>query len=290
MTRRHQRGSLRAVPRKRGSAMWEFWWWETGSDGVRRRGHAVLGSTKELTKKAAEDEADEIRHRLNAADYTPAILKFGWVASDYIKQELDSERTRLAYATREIYRIYLRQWILDRWESVALDHIRGADVEGWLDSAELQELSNGTKAKIRNIMSSIYSHAKRQGWIEFNPISTVRQSAQREHVPDVLTPPEARAIAEEIELRELVLAILGLGNGPRVSESLALKWDDLDFAGKQMHIRRSIWHQQINEGCKNANSRKTVPLHDLQIGILLEWHRTSPYNQPGDWVFASPQM
>jgi integrase len=149
--------------------------------------------------------------------------------------------------------------------------LRGADVEVWLDSAELQELSNGTKAKIRNIMSSIYSHAKRQGWIQFNPISTVRQSAQREHVPEVLTPAEARMIAEAIELSELALAILGMGNGPRVSESLALKWEDLDFAGKQMQIRRSIWHQRINEKCKTANSRKTVPLHDLQISILLEW-------------------
>ena len=106
----------------------------------------------------------------------------------------------------------------------------------------------------------------------------------------MLTPAEALAIAKEIELRELVLAILGIGNGPRVSESLALKWEDLDFAGKQMHIRRSIWHQRINERCKTANSRKTVPLHELQIGILLDWRRASPYNQPGDWVFASPQM
>lgn len=135
MTKRYQRGSLRAVSRKNGPAMWEFWWWETGSDGKRRRGHTVLGSIKELTKRAAEDEADEIRHHLNAADHTPAILKFGWVAGDYMKQELDSERTHLAYATREIYRIYIRQWIFDRWEEVELDRIRGAEVEEWLDSA-----------------------------------------------------------------------------------------------------------------------------------------------------------
>jgi integrase len=270
--------------------MWEFWWWETGSDGKRQRRHTVLGSTKELSKKAAEDEADGIRHRLNAAEHTPAILKFGWVAGDYIKQELDSERTHLAYATREVYRIYIRHWILDRWEGVALDRIRGADVEEWLDSPELQELSNGTKAKIRNIMSSIYSHAKRQCWTQFNPISTVRQSAQREYVPDVLTPREARVIAEGIELRELALAILGMGNGPRVSESLALKWQDLDLTKKEMHIRRSIWHQRINENCKTANSRKAVPLHDLQIAVLFEWRRHTPYSEPGDWVFASPQM
>lgn len=267
--------------------MWEFWWWESGPDGNRRRGHAVLGSVKELTKKATEDQADAIRFRLNAAQQAPAILKFGWVAGDYMKQELDSDRTRLSYATREIYGVFIRRWILDRWKDAALDGVRGVDVEAWLDSLDL---ANGTKAKIRNVMSAIYSHAKRQRWTQFNPISTVRQSAEREHVPDVLTPAEARMIAEGIELRELALAILGIGNGPRVSESLALKWEDLDFAGRQMSIRRSIWHQHINENCKTANSRKAVPLHALQIAVLLEWRRVSPYNRPEDWVFASPQM
>lgn len=278
---------MKPVPRKTGPAMWEFWWWETGADGGRKRRHAVLGSTKELTRKAAESEADVIRLRLNSAEHTPAIMKFGWVAGDYIKHELDSEKSRLAYPTRTIYRVYIRQWINDRWKDVPMERLRGTDVEAWLDTLDL---SNGTKAKIRNIMSGIYSHAKRQGWTQFNPISTVRQSAQREHVPDVLTPAEALAIAEEIELRELALAMLGLGNGPRVSESLGLKWFDFDFDKKQVSIKRSIWQQHVNENCKTANSKKAVPLDDRQIVVLLEWRRLSPYNQDSDWVFASPQM
>ena len=160
-------------------------------------------------------------------------------------------------------------------------------VERWLDSLDL---APATKSKIRNIMSAIYSHSKRQGWTQFNPISTVRQSAQRQHVPDVLTPAEARAIAEALGLRELVLALLGMGNGPRPSESLGLKWDDIDFAKKQMAIKRSVYQQHVNENCKTAKSKKPVPLHDLQIAVLLEWRRVSPFNQPADWVFASPQM
>ncbi len=126
-----------------------------------------------------------------------------------------------------------------------MDRIRGAEVELWLDS--LQDFSNGTKAKIRNIMSGIYSHAKRQGWIQFNPISTVRQSAQREHVPDVLTPGEARDIAEALELRELTLLMLGVATGLRISELLALKWSDVDWARMQISVQRSIYHQRIND-------------------------------------------
>jgi hypothetical protein len=115
MTKRHQHGCLRTVPRKTGPARWEFIWWETESTGKRRQRHTLLGSVKDLSKKAAESQADMIRLRLNAEEYTPAILKFGWVAGDYIKHELDSERSKLAYPTKEIYRLYIRRWILDRF-------------------------------------------------------------------------------------------------------------------------------------------------------------------------------
>lgn len=264
--------------------MWEFFWWETGPDGARKRRHVVLGSVEELSKQAAEDHGDAVR--LNVQKQ-PAILTFGTVAANYKRYELDSERSRLAYPTKKIYGIYLRRWILERWQNEHLEEIRGTAVEQWLDSLDM---SNGSKAKIRNIMSAIYSHAIRERLTIHNPISTVRQSAQREHVPDVLTPAEAKAIAEELELRELVLAVLGMGNGPRPSESLALKWEDIDFHKRHMMIKRSIWQQRINENCKTAKAKTPVPLHALQIAVLLEWRRVTPYSQNGDWIFASGQM
>src|SRR5205823_6015113 len=48
-------------------------------------------------------------------------------------------------------------------------------------------LARGSKAKIRNLMSALYSHAIRWEWAEKNPIKRVRQSAKRSRVPDVLT-------------------------------------------------------------------------------------------------------
>lgn len=96
--------------------------------------HCVLGNIRELSRKAAENQADLIRRRLNAEQYQPTIWKFGEVAADYVKQELESERSRLAFSTREVYAINIRRWIFDRWEKVPLENIRGADVECWLDS------------------------------------------------------------------------------------------------------------------------------------------------------------
>ncbi len=48
-------------------------------------------------------------------------------------------------------------------------------------------LARGSKAKIRNIMSALYSHAIRWEWATRNPITSVRQSAKRQSVPEILT-------------------------------------------------------------------------------------------------------
>jgi hypothetical protein len=64
-------------------------------------------------------------------------------------------------------------------------------VEEWLDGLKL---SNGSRSKIRNVMSALFTHGMRHEWVDRNPITLVRQSAKRERVPDVLD-------AAEIQLR-----------------------------------------------------------------------------------------
>ena len=68
-------------------------------------------------------------------------------------------------------------------------------VEEWL--ATIQR-SRGTKAKIRNIMSAVCSHAIRYGWMKTNPIRAVRQSAKRERIPTPLTADEVQGLFVEL--------------------------------------------------------------------------------------------
>jgi site-specific recombinase XerD len=70
---------------------------------------------------------------------------------------------------------------------------------GCLTREERQSLAPGTKAKLRNIMSTIFNHAIRSEWIERNPICLVRQSAKRLRAPDVLTAEEIRALLSKLE-------------------------------------------------------------------------------------------
>ena len=103
---------------------------------------------------------------------------------------------RKSYATQETYEGYLKKWILPRWRSYRLGDVKTVQVEQWLHSVPLAQ---GSRAKIRNIMSALYSHAIRWEWTKHNPITAVRQSAKRSKVPIILTIEQIQALLPHLE-------------------------------------------------------------------------------------------
>ncbi len=80
----------------------------------------------------------------------------------------------------------------------------------------------------------------------------------------------------------LAAAVTGL----RVSELLALKWEDVDFAAGEMNLTRAIVCQHVGP-LKTAASQKPVPMDAGLSALLLDWRGRCPYNQEQDYVFAS---
>jgi len=119
-----------------------------------------------------------------------------------------------------------------------------------------------------------------------DPITRVRQSAKRQHIPDVLEISEFQALLEELSLRERTLVVLDAATGLRRSELIGLKWSDVDFEQLEIRVTRSVVHQVVGR-CKTEASRKPVPLEASVAEDLWRWKMTTPYRRPDDWVFAS---
>src|SRR6266480_1194173 len=86
---------------------------------------------------------------------------------------------------------------------------------------------------------------------------------------------------------ERTLVLLAVTTGLRRSELFALKWKDVDFHAKQIHVTRSIV-QNVVGLCKTESSQKPVPAHDDLMEALREWQCQTPYQSSESWVFASP--
>ncbi len=138
-------------------------------------------------------------------------------------------------------------------------------------------------------MSGLFRHAMRHEWTDKNPITLVRQSAKRLRTPDVLDVQEIQALLSELEEPYRTMVFLASSTGLRVSELLALKWLDINFAAGEINLSRGIVRQRLGE-MKTEAARKPIPLDPGLASVLLDRRARSPYNGPQDWLFASLEM
>ena len=282
---RYQNGSLTREARRAGPDVWVFRWREATEHDIRARRKAIVGTvtefpTKALAKKAVESQG--LRKNINRDTFTPQTV--AELVTHYQQKELPEDGDK-SFSTRTAYEVYLRNWIVPVWGEHRLSDVRTVAVENWLHSLSL---APGSRAKIRNLMSTLFNHAMRYEWTDRNPIRLVRQSAKRLSTPDVLTAEEIGKLLAKLDGPYYVMVFLAAVTGLRVSELLALKWEDVDFHSAEIHLSRAIVCQHVGP-LKTAASQKPVPMDAGLSAVLLDWRGRCPYNQSTDYVFASAE-
>jgi integrase len=299
----YQSGSLRRVERKRGPDVWEFRWRDAavhpGASRVYR--NLQVGTVKQYrTEAAARRALEAMRLDINQPTRTHTVqMTVSELIEHYRVKELGPERATKAATTVEVYQGFMSTWIIPHWGHCRLADVRTAAVEEWLRSplkskGTGKRLADGTKAKIRNIFSALFSHAIRWEFIDRNPITGpskgagVRQSAKRQRTPDVLTVNEIRAILGRLEASHRTIVFLAASTGFRSSELRGLKWQDIDFTSCGIDLQRGVVRHHVGK-MKTAGSRRVVPISPELASALHQLRQSSAYNRPEDWVLASEQ-
>ena len=174
---RYQHGSIKREKRKHGPAVWTLRWRESNPDGSNTRRKEIIGTVEQFRTKAdAWKACEHLRSTINRETRTPRTV--AELVTHYMEKELPNKTPY----TAEVYQGYIGKWLLPTWGTLSLSDVKAVVFESWLGSLTL---ANGTRAKLRNIMSAIYSHGMRWEFIDRNPISLVRQSAKRQHAQDM---------------------------------------------------------------------------------------------------------
>ena len=191
---RYQNGSLIKVPRAHGPSDWVLRYRVTLGDGRRVQRQAIIGTTAEYkTDSQAEKAADKVRLTINNSTPSAQAPTVGIVARHFREVELSDANERRSWSTKTNYKEMLDLFILPRWETTRMLDIKSVAIEAWLGTLvstkkERKPLENGTKQRIRNILSALFSHAQRYEFVPIghNPVKLVRQSGKRSRIPDIL--------------------------------------------------------------------------------------------------------
>ncbi len=197
---------MERAKRTTGPDVWVFRYRETAPDRTRVARKRVVGTVVQYpTLSKARAAVDHLRVEINAApDHDGGVraekATVGSAWGHFLKHELRSAESDRSPTTCEVYENNFRQHILPRWLDVELGDVKPVAVQQWLRS--LSHLSPGTKAKLRNQMSCLFSHALRHELYVSrdggNPMRLVRQSSKTLSIPDNLTLDEIRHILSHI--------------------------------------------------------------------------------------------
>lgn len=291
---RYQQGSIRRVARKNGPDVWVFRWRNIHADGSKKENNRVIGTVLEYrTKAAAEKAAEALRININSTTPRTSVqgMTFSELARHYIARELDVDqqhaRSPKAHSTVEGNRRNLRRWLLPRWANTPILEMEPIAIEDWLSElgSGVHKLQNGTRLKLRNLMSAVFRHGIRHGFlprdVHANPVKYVRQSGRSTKEHTILTQEQAMAVLSHLKEPVRTMAWLDAATGLRASELLALRWQDIDFDAGVMHVQRGIVYGVVGD-TKSGASKSRIPLAAPVVESLSRWRRETPYAAPSD--------
>ena len=154
--------------------------------------------------------------------------------------------------------------------------------------AGLSDKSNSLQAKVLAYLRDIFKAAEENGLLAKSPVSDrLKAGGKKTEEKRPLTPDEAKILLERVvNPRARTFLLLCLHTGARRGEALALRYEDIDFDKKIIHIRHNAIVEEgetvISDEMKTRAGRRDVPLSDDLERCLLEQRESSQ----SDFIFA----
>lgn len=149
--------------------------------------------------------------------------------------------------------------------------------------------------RIITSLSTLISDAQERGLVSRNVVKDLRsrrkggRQAQHEsrHARklkvrvDIPSPEEIRAFLASLTGRYRPLLLTATFTGLRSSELRGLRWTDIDFERRELHVRQRVDKRNVSGPPKTASGARTVPLPPIVVNTLKEWKLACPKSPHG---------
>jgi integrase len=217
----------------------------------------------------------------------PGLVRTGATVGDACDEWLryvEEDRQRKP-STIKSYRYSVEAFFRPTFGTVALERVTTPMIEAWRREM-LDGRSPRTVNKLLTELHGVFERARKVYGLPRNPVADVEKSPQRYAGDlDFYDPGEVAALvlAAETE-QDGAVFLTAAQTGLRLGELLALRWADVDFERRKVHVRRSYSHGA--ETAPKSGRVRTVPL-SLGVGQALARLGQRPHlTGRDDFVFA----
>lgn len=292
MAARSATGYVRTIDRRDGPVYYAKLKLADGTQPQRRLGRVWPKRTRPpdgyLTRGMAEARLAAILAGSDPlVNIAPIGVTFEQAASEWL-QYVEHDRKRRKSTVRGYRNIVDGSLLAAFGKDTMIETITTADIDRYRAGLLADgKLAAATINRRLVALHAIFKRAGRQHDLPRNPVEAAERQPQRRSGDfRVLDPGEVALLASNAEnTQDAALYVVAAFTGLRLGELLALRWSDVDFAKRIVHVRRS--HVLGVEDTPKSHKVRSVPLIDQAAIALDDLSRREHFTDPDDRVFVN---
>ncbi|MDN4762907.1 tyrosine-type recombinase/integrase [Clostridioides difficile] len=197
-------------------------------------------------------------------------------------------RENLKNGTINNYKIYIRKHIEPFFEDVLIKELTAGKLNEFCNHKlfDLNSKNTISEKTLRNLYSMIHKSLDKavvEGILEYNPSDYVSLPKGINREKDIMSIEEQDRIRSVLKGETLDIGILlAMDLGIRLGEILALRWSDINFESRQIHIRNNLERKNILQDSgknkveyilstpKTKKSKRKIPMNNSIFTYLKE--------------------
>lgn len=252
------------------------------------------------TKKDAENY---LRQKIDEVERTVYTDSRRCTVGAYLTQWLEDYSKNLAQNTINGYRVNIEKHINTVIGDIFLDKLQPSDIDLIFKKMDNQNLSGTTQKYVYAVLRKAFKYAVKRRIIQVNVMDYVDCPTKEKFKPTALNQAQMQTLQQHLKDTDIYIPIiLCMSLGLRRGEMLGIRWNDIDFENKTVHIQRSLTPNKNGYVCSNTktdNSNRVLTLPDFLYNNLLklrdEQQKDNMYafdgyinlNEHGDVISAS---
>ena len=258
------------MPRKRGQ--------NEGSIFQRKDGLWVAQVTvqgKHVGKycKTQREARDWLKETLSQIDSGMSLAAARTTLEEYLEEWLTTYKTSVRPKTIQQYSQIVHQHIIPSLGGIKLKDLRPDQIQVLYNAKLNAGVSTRTVIYIHAVLHRSLELALKWGLIGRNPVDVVTRPKFRRKEMQTLNDDQVRAFLSCAKGTRLdVLFWIAISTGMRQGEILGLKWSDLDWVARKLHVQRQVQRLPgkglVFSEPKSAAGRRVVVLSQMTIEKL----------------------
>ena len=256
---------MRGTVIKRGNKWQAMWYTHRTIDGKRERKTKSGFHTKKEAERFLRQQIEDVESTI----YTKTTR---CTVGAYLLNWLEEYSRNLEQNTINGYRNNIENHIIPVIGLIFLDKLTPSDIDKVFEKMNNQGLSGTTQKYVYAVLRKAFNHAVKRRTIPCNVMTYVDVPKKSRFVPNVLNQEQLQILNLHLKETDIYIPILiCMTLGLRRGEMLGLRWSDIDFQAKIIHIQRSVTPSKngyVISETKTNTSNRFLQLPDVLITEL----------------------